>query len=127
MPSILLIDDSVTVHQLVSATLSAQGYQVSTAVDMKQGVKQLRQSRFDLVLMDLNMPGVRGEAGVKLLRQRLQLDVPIIILSGEITAQTVVTMKPLGVSGFVAKGEDFGVVLLLEVARVLEEEPPELI
>ena len=122
MASILLIDDSETVQQLVSATLTAQGYEAEAVSDMRRAVKKLRESPFDLILMDLNMPEVRGEAGVKLVRQRLRLDTPIIILSGEITAATVLTMKPLGVSGFVAKGEDFAMVLLLEIARVLEEE-----
>ena len=122
MAAILLIDDSETVQQLVSATLTAQGYEVEAVSDMRRAVKKLRESPCDLILMDLNMPEVRGEAGVKLVRQRLQLDTPIIILSGEITAATVLTMKPLGVSGFVAKGEDFAMVLLLEIARVLEEE-----
>lgn len=122
MAAILLIDDSETVQKVVSATLAAQGYQVSVASDVKSGVKQLRESHFDLILMDLNMPEVRGEAAVKLFRQRLKLETPIIILSGEITAATVLTMKPLGVSGFVAKGENFSVVLLLEIARVLGEE-----
>ena len=122
MASILLIDDSETVQKLVSATLTAQGYEVEAVPDMRRAVKKLRESSFDLILMDLNMPEVRGEAGVKLVRQRLQLATPIIILSGEITAATVVTMKPLGVAGFVAKGEDFAMVLLLEIARVLEEQ-----
>lgn len=119
MASILLIDDSETVQHMVTAALQAQGHQVAAASDMRRGVKHLRESSVDLILMDLNMPEVRGEAGVKLLRQRMQLKTPIIILSGEITQATVLSMKPLGVEGFVAKSEDFSMVLLLEIERVL--------
>lgn len=122
MASILLIDDSETVQKLVSSTLASQGHEVSVASDMRRGVKQLREASVDLILMDLNMPEVRGEAGVKLLRQRMQLKTPIIILSGEITQATVLNMRPLGVEGFVAKGEDFGMVLLLEIERVLGDQ-----
>lgn len=125
MASILLIDDSATVHALVSATLAVQGHSVTVSSDMRHGVKALRASRFDLIIMDLNMPDVRGEAGVKLLRQRLEVDTPIVILSGEITIQTVVTMKPFGVSGFVAKGDDFAAKLVQEVSRALTQNAEE--
>ena len=122
MASILLIDDSEMVQQIVSSSLTRQGHQVAVAKDMMKGVRKLRESAFDLVLMDLNMPKVRGEAGVKLLRTRLQLKTPIIILSGEITKDTIVGMSLLGVSGFVAKGEDFESKLALEIAKVLKKK-----
>ena len=122
MASILLIDDSEMVQQIVSSSLTRQGHQVVVAKDMMKGVRKLRESAFDLVLMDLNMPKVRGEAGVKLLRTRLQLKTPIIILSGEITKDTIVEMSLLGVSGFVAKGEDFESKLALEIAKVLKKK-----
>ena len=65
------------------------------------------------------MPEVRGEAGIKLLRQRLGLTTPIIILSGEITSDTIKQMKPLDVAGYVAKSGDFEAKLCEEVAKVL--------
>jgi len=85
-------------------------------------VRRLRDATFDLILMDLNMPEVRGEAGVRLLRQRLELEIPIIILSGEITRDTIVAMAPLKVSHFVAKGEDFEVKLNGAITQVLGEK-----
>ena len=128
MASILLIDDSTVVHSVVEATLRTQGHMVESALDLKAGMKALRQTSFDLILMDLNMPEVRGEAGIKMMRQRLHLETPIIILSGEITVETVLSMKPLGVSGFVAKGEDFETRLVQEIAGVLPEPlPPDLL
>ncbi len=125
MASILIIDDSKTVQELVSTSLEAQGHKVAVASDLKHGVRLLRESSVDLILMDLNMPEVRGEAGIRLLRQRMRLETPIIILSGEITAATVKAMSPLGVEGYVAKGEDFSLVLLLEIERVLGEQSDE--
>ena len=119
MASILLIDDSELVHHMVSVKLSVQGHQVEVAKDMRHAVRKVREATFDLILMDLNMPEVRGEAGVRLLRQRLELDTPIIILSGEITRETILTMTPLKVSGYVAKGEDFESKLIIEIAKVL--------
>ena len=128
MASILLIDDSTVVHSIVEAALQRQGHMVESAADLKAGMKALREGSFDLILMDLNMPDVRGEAGVKMMRQRLHLETPIIILSGEITVDTVLSMKPLGVSGFVAKGEDFETRLVQEITAILPEPlPPDLL
>jgi CheY-like chemotaxis protein len=122
MPAILLIDDSHMVQDIVSSLLEAEGYQVEVADDLAQGVKKLREQKFDLLLVDLNLPEVRGEAGIKLFRQRLKLATPIIVLSGEIKVQTVLDMKPLDVSAFVAKGEDFEEKLIEEVTRILVEK-----
>ena len=119
MAAILLVDDSKTVQELVSMALGMQGHQVTTAGDLRHGARKLRTGAYDLILMDLNMPGIRGEAGVRLFRQRLEVSTPIIILSGEITARTILELKPLGVSGFVAKGDDFLRKLIEEVGRAL--------
>ena len=119
MAKILVIDDSELVQSMVSLALTPQGHEVETAKDMRHGLKQIRGSSFDLILMDLNMPEVRGEAGIRLLRQRLELKTPIIILSGEITLETIKEMKPLGVAGYVAKTDDFEAKLCQEVANVL--------
>lgn len=123
MAAILLIDDSEVVQNLVFYTLTAQGHTVIVAQDMRHGVRKLREWKFDLILMDLNMPEVRGEAGVRLLRQRLELDTPIIILSGEITKNTLREMVPLKVTNFVAKSEDFETKLTAEVDKVLAAQP----
>jgi CheY-like chemotaxis protein len=122
MASILLIDDSELVQQIVSLALATQGHRVTVARDMRHGVRRLRDASFDLILMDLNMPEVRGEAGVRLLRQRLDLEIPIIILSGEITKDTISAMAPLKVNHFVAKGEDFEVRLNAAITQVLGEK-----
>lgn len=122
VPSILLIDDSHMVQEIVSSLLEAEGYQIEVAGDLAHGVKKLRESKFDLILVDLNLPEVRGEAGIKMFRKRLRLTTPIVVLSGEIKAQTVFDMKPLDVSAFVAKGEDFEEKLIEEITRVLVEK-----
>jgi CheY-like chemotaxis protein len=122
MSTILLIDDSDVVQKLVSSVLEAEGHKVVVAGDLAHGVKAIRESRIDLILLDLNLPEVRGEAGIKLFRQRMRLTTPIIVLSGEIKAETVLNLKPLGVSAFVAKGEEFQQKLKQEIARVLGED-----
>jgi CheY-like chemotaxis protein len=122
MAKILLIEDSEISQEAVSLILGNQGHQVEVAKDLRTGIRKLREAEFDLILMDLNLPGVRGEYGTKFVRQRLQLDTPIIIVSGEIQEETREKLEPLGVSGFVAKEEDFEPKLTGEIARVLGGE-----
>jgi len=122
MANILLIEDSEISQELVSLILGRQGHQIEVAKDLRTGIRKLRETEFDLILMDLNLPGVRGEYGTKFVRQRLQLDTPIIVVSGEIREETREKMEPLGVSGFVAKGEDLESELAGEITRVLGEE-----
>jgi DNA-binding response OmpR family regulator len=127
MANILLIDDSEVVRKLVIYSLERQGHLVEVASAFRHGLRKLRKTAYDLILMDLNMPEIRGEVGIKLLRERLQLTTPIIILSAEIKVDTVIEMKPLDVSGFVAKGRDFEARLIQEVTRVLKEKEDELL
>lgn len=122
MANILLIEDSEMSQQVVSLILENQGHQVEVAKDLRTGVRRLRETGFDLILMDLNLPGVRGEYGTKFVRQRLRLDTPIIVVSGEIQKETREKLEPLGVSGFVAKGEDLESELTGKIAQVLGGE-----
>ena len=120
MANILLIDDSEVVRKLVTSTLESQGHLVEATNALKHALRKLRNAKFDVILMDLNLPEIRGEVGVRLLRERLQLTTPIVIISGEIKVDTVLEMKSLNVSGFVAKGRDFGQRLIYEVNRALK-------
>ena len=86
---------------------------------IKSAIDVLRSNRFDLILMDLNLPDFRGEQAIRLLRRNLQLDTPIVVLSGEIKSETVVQLRALAVTNFVSKTADFEKRLLEEIAKVL--------
>ena len=62
MASILVIDDSELVQNVVTLALVTEGHQVAAAKSMRHGMRKIREASFDLILMDLNMPEVRGEA-----------------------------------------------------------------
>ena len=53
----------------------------------------------------------------------MKIETPIIVLSGEIKAETVKLLKPLGVSGFVTKSDNFEMKLREEMAKVLGDDP----
>lgn len=79
---ILVVDDSLTVRELQRKLLEHHGYQVDVAVDGMDGLNALRQTRFDLVVSDVDMPRLDGIELVRRIRQDPSLkNVPVMILS----------------------------------------------
>src|SRR4051812_44755623 len=80
-PHILIVDDHREIRDLVSRALSKDGFRVSTAADGKSMRKVLADSRIDLILLDLMLP---GEDGLSLCRAlRAESNVPIIMLTAK--------------------------------------------
>jgi len=80
-PHILIVDDHREMRELVSRALSREGFRVSAASDGKAMRKLLADSRIDLILLDLMLP---GEDGLSLCRSiRAESDVPIIMLTAK--------------------------------------------
>ena len=59
-PSILIVDDNPANMKLVRVLLSGEGYNVRTAVDATEALAELRSSQPDLILMDIQLPGMDG-------------------------------------------------------------------
>ncbi len=59
-PKVLVVDDSSTNRLILTKMLGALGYRVETAPDGEHAVLRLTESKFDLVLMDVQMPGIGG-------------------------------------------------------------------
>lgn len=80
-PHILIVDDHREIRDLVSRALAKEGFRVSTAADGRAMQKVLADSRIDLVLLDLMLP---GEDGLSLCRTlRVDSNVPIIMLTAK--------------------------------------------
>lgn len=79
---VLVVDDSLTVRELQRKLLEHHGYQVDVAVDGMDGWNALRQTRFDLVVSDVDMPRIDGIELVRRIRQDPSLKaLPVMILS----------------------------------------------
>jgi two-component system OmpR family response regulator len=80
-PCILVVDDHREIRELVSRALAKEGFRVSTAADGRAMHKVLADSRVDLILLDLMLP---GEDGLSLCRRlRAESDIPIIMLTAK--------------------------------------------
>jgi two-component system, OmpR family, response regulator len=80
-PHILIVDDHREIRELVSRALSKEGFRTSVAADGQAMHKVLADSRIDLILLDLMLP---GEGGLSLCRSlRAQSNIPIIMLTAK--------------------------------------------
>ncbi len=119
MAFILLVEDSEMYQKVVRRVLEPRGHTVSAVGLVKDTVPVLAKGGVDLILMDLNLPDARGEDAIRVLRERLMNDTPIVVISGEITVDTVTALSPYGVAGFVAKESDFPQRLLEATDKAL--------
>ena len=80
-PKILVVDDEDGIRDLISDALSIGGFEVETSPDGLQGLKAIRDHRFDLLILDVNMPKMDGFALLEKVRDD-GLTTPVIMLSG---------------------------------------------
>ncbi|HVI88280.1 MAG TPA: response regulator [Dongiaceae bacterium] len=102
--TILSVDDSASVRQMVKLTLTGAGYQVIQANDGMEGLTKAKSSQVDMVMTDLNMPVMNGLALIKELRQLpAYKGVPILFLTTESDAQLKAEAKAAGATGWITK------------------------
>lgn len=81
MACILIIDDDEAVRNATKIVLEANGFEVVAVADGKSGISKIKDRRFDLIIVDLFMPGMDGLATTRAIHQLNPL-VPIISASG---------------------------------------------
>ena len=107
MHSILAVDDSVSMRQMVSYTLKSAGFEVVEAVDGEDAFEKARQRHFDLVLTDQNMPRLDGIGLTKKLRENPRFTgTPILILTTESSDQMKQAGRAAGATGWLVKPFD---------------------
>lgn len=81
---VLLVEDNVSVRELLRVLLETEGYEIVEATDGSDGLAQAEQSLPDLMILDLMMPGLDGESVLSRLRSHPQLsEVPVLVVSGK--------------------------------------------
>lgn len=82
MPAILLIDDEQMILVMLKMGLEAYGYQVEIAANGKEGIDKFNKDHFDIVITDMQMPGMDGRDVVHHIRKSKRCATPIIGVSG---------------------------------------------
>jgi two-component system chemotaxis response regulator CheY len=114
--TILAVDDSSSLRQMVAFSLKAAGYQVVEAVDGQDGLEKAKQQTVDLVLTDQNMPKMDGLALIKALRGLPAYQkVPILMLTTESSDEMKSKGRAAGANGWLVK--PFDPQRLIEVVK----------
>ncbi len=107
MLSILAVDDSAAMRQMLAFTLKSAGFQVVEAIDGQDAWDKAGQRDFSLVLTDQNMPRLDGIALTRKLRQSPRFEhTPILILTTESSAQMKAAGRDAGATGWIVKPFD---------------------
>lgn len=102
--TILIVDDSAVVRQVVSYSLSKAGYEVIAAVDGNDALTKLPNPSITMVITDLNMPGMNGIELIRQLRTRREFKfTPIVMLTTISEESKKHEGKEAGASGWIFK------------------------
>ena len=111
--TILVVDDEPQIRRVMRATLSAQGYVILEAKSGEEALELMRKERPDLILLDVNMPGVGGLEACREIRR--SFDAPIIMLTVRNAERDKVAALDAGADDYVVK--PFGIEELLARIR----------
>ncbi|HVA61049.1 MAG TPA: response regulator [Mycobacteriales bacterium] len=117
---ILVVEDSVGVRELERVILQGAGYEVVTAVDGLEGAAQLREDPVDLVLSDIEMPGMDGFALTRTIRRTPRWEqVPVIIMTSRGDEADQRAGLEAGADAYLLKGQFDQAQLVDTVRRLL--------
>ena len=123
MKRVVVIDDEPSVGAAVRALLGPEGYEVDAPADAHSALPDLLRSAPDLVILDVNMPGMSGWELCSLLRrQSATRTVPVLFLTGRREVRDRITAMQVGGSDYLAK--PFGADELREKVRSLLKNQP---
>jgi len=100
--SILIVDDEAGVRSSLSGILGDEGYQVEAAATGEQCLAALEKGRYELVLLDVWLPGMDGLSVLSRVRT-LDPELPVVVISGHASIETAVKAVRMGALDFVEK------------------------
>jgi two-component system, cell cycle response regulator DivK len=111
--TILVIEDNVMNMKLMRAVLKAGKYRMLEAADAETGLRLVRENRPDLILMDIQLPGMDGLTATRIIKNDPDLkEIPIFALTGFAMKSEKEKAADAGFAGYIVK--PFSVKVLLE-------------
>ena len=120
-PHLLLVDDDRRIRDLLSRFLSGEGYRVTTAMSAKDARAKLNGLNFDLLILDVMMPGETGFDLVRFIRS--SSSVPIVMLTARHEAESRIEGLQIGADDYVAKPFEPR-ELVLRIGNILKRSAP---
>jgi len=102
--TILIVDDEQDIIELIKYNLKTEGYSILTAETGEQAIKTAKQSRPDLIVLDLMLPGMDGFEVTRYLRNTEETrDMPIVMLTAKGEESDIITGLELGANDYISK------------------------
>ena len=99
---VLFVDDDPAAARLYKSHLVADGHEVFIADSGIEAVEATERGQFDVVVMDLNMPGLDGWMSMSLIKAR-RPKLPVVVLTGEVGKDLEARARTAGAAGFLTK------------------------
>ncbi len=106
---ILVVEDDNSINELLCTILKKEGYQVTSAFSGTEAKLRLEQGEYDLLLLDLMLPGITGEELIHTLRE--DKTIPVIVISAKTAVEDRIDVLKNGADDFISKPFDVGEVL----------------
>ncbi len=100
---VLIIDDEVSINGFIKKGLEENGFEVMQAFDGEMGLRLARNGDFDVIVLDLILPGINGLEVCRKLREEHQMQTPILMLTALNTTQDVVEGLDNGADDYIGK------------------------
>ena len=111
MSKLLVIDDEKSIRNTLKEILEYEKHEVHDAADGMEGLKKATETRYDLILCDIKMPGMDGIEVLEKL-QELHPDLPVVMISGHGNIETAVEAIKKGAFDFISKPLDLNRMLI---------------
>ncbi|MEO0225841.1 MAG: response regulator [candidate division WOR-3 bacterium] len=115
---ILICDDEESIRLLLSEALKEK-YEVDEAIDGREALKKITRSSFDLLIIDIKMPGTHGLEAIERIRERNK-KIPIIICSSYRLMEDDIVVKTSNVASFMTKPIDIN-LLKAKISELIGE------
>lgn len=117
---ILLVDDDLTLREMYEERLKAEGYNITQATNGEEALEKLKDSKPDIILLDIMMPKVNGFDVLKELKANSEMkDIPVIILTALIQDVDRVQGKKLGAVDYIVKSETMPGEVIAKIKNAL--------
>ena len=107
---VLLVDDEEQFLKVLSERLEVRGLKVNSVTSGEEALARVDEQNFDVIVLDLSMPGIDGIETLKQLKKK-DPDSEIIILTGHGTVHNSIDAMKLGAEDFLAKPVDLSILL----------------
>jgi DNA-binding response OmpR family regulator len=119
---ILVCEDEELIRTMITLNLKKEGYGVTSAGDAESMLTVIDDKPYNLILLDINLPGMSGEEALVEIRKR-RIQTPVIMVTAKTDTDTMVNSIDLGADDYIAKPFDMKELLARVKAMIRRNHP----